>query len=97
MKKLLLTLSLGLTFLFAAACAPNATQLKELVEKNPDILFNAIEKNPEKFLDTVNKAARIARQQKEEKMMEDANKAREEEFTNPKKPIEDDGRCEQGS
>ena len=97
MKKLFLTLSLGLSFLLMTACAPNASQLKKVVEENPEILFNAIEKNPEKFLETVNKAARMAREQKEQKMMEDANKAREEEFTNPKKPVIQAGRAIKGN
>jgi protein-disulfide isomerase len=69
-----------------AACAPSASQLKKVMEDNPDIMFSVIEKNPDKFLKVVNEAAQKARQVEEEHYKEDENKKREEEFKNPKAP-----------
>ena len=60
--------------------------MKKMMEENPDIVFGAIEKNPAKFIEVVNKAAREA----QGKAREDEEKAEqtrlEEEFKNPKKP-----------
>lgn len=60
--------------------------LEKAVEQNPDIVFNAIKKNPKKFIDVVNEAARNAQldARKDEETAEAA--ALEEEFKNPKKP-----------
>ena len=67
-------------------CSPSKDGLKKMMEENPEIIFNAIEKNPKAFIDTVNKAATNARREAQE----DAQKAEEdrieEEFKNPKKP-----------
>lgn len=79
-----------LTLFFAglglAACAPSAKQMKDLVEKNPDIVFVAIEKDPEKFIEVVNKAARAAQERAGAKQAEDEQKKQDEEFKNPLKP-----------
>ncbi len=72
---------------FVTACAPNASQLKKVVEENPEIIFNAIEKNPQKFLETVNVAAREAREQEAKKMADAEDQRREDEFKNPKSPV----------
>jgi protein-disulfide isomerase len=69
-----------------AACAPSASQLKKVMEDNPDIIFSVIEKHPDQFLQTVNKAARAAREQEDAKRVQDEAKSRDEEFANPKKP-----------
>ncbi|MFN9068147.1 MAG: thiol:disulfide interchange protein, partial [Bdellovibrionales bacterium] len=53
-------ISLSLASLSLAACAPSASQLKKVVEENPDVVFVAIEKNPDKFIEVVNKAAQDA-------------------------------------
>ena len=42
------------------ACAPSAKQLKEAVEKDPSIVFGAIEKHPDKFIEVVMKAQQEA-------------------------------------
>ena len=47
----------ALTF---SSCAPSAKQLKEAIEKDPSIVFVAIEKDPAKFIEVVNKAAQDA-------------------------------------
>lgn len=80
--KLLLSASaLTLTF-----CAPSAKQIKEAVEKDPSIVFVAIEKDPEKFIEIVNKAAQEAQKKQQEKMFDDEKKQRDAEFANPLKP-----------
>jgi len=75
-----------------AACAPNAKQLKEAIEKDPSIVFVAIEKDPEKFIEVVNKAAQEAQRKAQEKAQTDEQKQRDEEFANPLKPVIEEGR-----
>ena len=85
--KVLLTAStLSLTF-----CAPTAKQIKEVIEKDPSIVFVAIEKEPEKFIEIVNKAAQEAQKKQQEKAFDEEKKQRDAEFANPLKPeIQDD-------
>jgi protein-disulfide isomerase len=60
--------------------------LEKAVEQNPDIVFNAIKKNPKKFIEVVNEAARTA-QEDSRKDEEKAEETRmEEEFKSPKQP-----------
>lgn len=73
-------------------CAPSAKQLKEAVEKDPSIVFAAIEKAPEQFIEVVNKAAQNAQRQAQEKAVAEEGKKRDEEFANPLKPAVEDGR-----
>lgn len=77
---------LGLVAMFFASCAPNAKQLKEAVEKDPSIVFAAIEKAPDKFIEVVMKAQQDAQKVAGEKAQEEEKKQREEEFKNPLKP-----------
>ena len=73
-------------------CAPNAKQLKEAIEKDPSIVFVAIEKDPEKFIEVVNKAAQEAQKKQQEKMADDEKKQRDTEYANPLKPEIDESR-----
>lgn len=73
-------------------CAPSAKQLKEAVEKDPSIVFAAIEKDPEQFIEVVNKAAQNAQRKAQEKAVEDESKKRDEEFANPLVPAVEEGR-----
>lgn len=66
-----------------SGCAPSAKQLKEAIEKDPSIVFVAIEKDPEKFIEVVNNAAQNAQKKAQEKAMEDETKKRDEEFKSP--------------
>lgn len=85
-----------LTFIAAAftlsACAPSAKQLKEAIEKDPSIVFAAIEKDPAKFIEVVNKAAQEAQRTAGERQAEDEKKSRDEEFKNPLQPVIEEGR-----
>lgn len=76
----------ALIALVAVGCAPNAKQLKEAIEKDPSIVFAAIEKDPEKFIEVVNTAAQNAQKKAQEKAMEDETKKRDDEFKNPLQP-----------
>lgn len=84
---LALSLGLGLT-----ACAPSASQLKQAIEKDPSIVFVAIEKAPDQFIEVVNKAAREAQTRQQQKEASDENAKRDKEFSNPLKPVIDESR-----
>jgi protein-disulfide isomerase len=85
LKKLVITLAtLGLAL---SACAPSSKQLKEAVEKDPSIVFAAIEKDPEKFIEVVNKAARDAQQKAAGNAEAEEKKKRDDEFAHPLQPI----------
>jgi len=87
---ILMVASLGF---FLTSCAPSAKQLKETIEKDPSIVFAAIEKDPEKFIEVVNKAAREAQAKGAEKAAQDENGKRDEEFKDPLKPEIEEGRA----
>lgn len=74
-------------------CAPTPSQLKKVVEENPEIVLNAIEKHPDKFLETLNNAARKAQEMQRQKQAESEEQRFEEEFKNPKKPEIDKARA----
>lgn len=67
-------------------CAPSSKQLKEAIEKDPSIVFVAIEKDPEAFIEVVNKAAQNAQKKAQEKAVAEESTKRDEEFKNPLKP-----------
>lgn len=91
MKKLLIS-ALAFTALLITSCAPTADQLKKVIEANPDVVFVAIEKDPDKFIEVVNKAARSAQEKQQQGAAEEEKKKRDEEFANPIKPVIEDGR-----
>jgi len=75
-----------------ASCAPTAQQIKEVIEKEPSIVFSAIEKAPDQFIDVVMKAQQNAQKVAAERAQQDEQKQREEEFKNPLKPEIEEGR-----
>lgn len=75
------------------SCTPSAKQLKEAIEQDPSIVFAAIEKDPEKFIEVVNKAAQDAQRKSQEKSVADEQKKRDDEFANPLKPEIDETRA----
>lgn len=85
-------LGIGALALSLVNCAPSAKQIKEIVEKDPSIVFVAIEKDPEQFIEVVNKAAQNAQKKAQEKAVAEEGKKRDEEFTNPLKPAVEEGR-----
>ncbi len=70
-----LALSLGLI-----SCAPSPSQLKKAIEKDPSIVFVAIEKAPDQFIEVVNKAAKEAQAKQQQKEMADEQAKRDQEF-----------------
>lgn len=86
-----------IALLFLGACAPTATQLKEAIEKDPTLVFVAIEKAPDKFIEVVQKASASAQQKQKELASANEAKARDEEFKNPLKPVIDESRAMFGS
>lgn len=77
---------------FVAAGCTSKQQIQKLIEDNPEIVFQAIKKNPKKFVEVVNEAVKTA----QEGSREDEAKAEavrmEEEMKNPKKPVIEEGR-----
>lgn len=86
-----------LTAFAFAGCMTSESQVKEAVKKNPKIIFDVIEENPEAFIEAVNKAARMAQMNQYQKQMESMNKERDEDLKNPKKPALDKSRRLSGS
>lgn len=86
MKKLTLLLAAISLTIVGIGCSPNASQLKKTIEENPDIVFEAIKKNPQEFIKVVNEAARDAQMQAREGEMQAEQERMEEEFKNPKTP-----------
>lgn len=83
MKKLTLMVS---ALLVLVGCATNESQLKEALKKNPRIIFDVIEENPEQFIEVVNRAAQKAQQKKYEKQISEMKEEQEKDIRNPKKP-----------
>lgn len=86
------TLTLVLAAITLASCAPSAKKLKEAIENDPSIVFVAIEKDPAKFIEVVNKAAQDAQRVAGERAQQEEKNSRDEEFKNPLKPDLQDGR-----
>lgn len=85
-----------LAFVVMAGCAPSASQMQKVLEDNPEVLFSVIEKHPDKFFQTVQKAQMQMRQGEEERMMKEEGEKREEEFKSPKVPAIADDRAYEG-
>ncbi|WP_413288746.1 DsbA family protein [Bdellovibrio sp. HCB337] len=91
MKKLVIIGLSAMAFVLTN-CAPSAKQIKEAVEKDPSIVFVAIEKYPDQFIEVVNKAAQEAQRKAQDKSIAEESKKRDEEFANPLKPEVQEGR-----
>lgn len=53
-------------FLILAGCTATESQIREVLEKNPDLVFGALEKNPEKFAELSRRAMMEARRKDQE-------------------------------
>ena len=71
--------------IFAVSCV-SKDQLQKTLADNPEILVEAIKKNPKQIIDALNAAAQEARKAAEGNRAADEAKKLEEEFKNPKKP-----------
>src|SRR5665647_1871705 len=80
-------LPLAAVLLMAIACvSPKKEDLKKMLKENPDIITEAIEANPDKFIDALNSAVKAAQEGQGKKREQDEKKALEESFNNPLKP-----------
>ena len=77
-------------------CNIGKDQLKKTLEENPDILTNAIEKNPSQIMEALNTAVRTAQRKQFEDREKEQEKEREAEFSNPKAPKIDEKRAIRG-
>lgn len=78
-------------------CKPNSADLKKAIEEDPSIVFSAIEKDPEKFIEVVNNAARAAQEKGADKQAQEEQKKRDDEFANPLKPEINEARVFMGA
>lgn len=82
--------------LVLAGCT-SESQIKSVLEKNPDILFSAIEKNPDKFMEVVQKASMAAQRKQQEDMEKEEQQRVENEMKNPLTPEWNDERATIGA
>ena len=66
----------------AVACT-SKDDLKKMMKENPEIITEAIEANPEKFIDALNNAVKAAQEGQGKKREVDEKKALEDSFNNP--------------
>lgn len=93
---------LGFVFsavLMTLGCVSNSSpgsggdEVRRAIEKDPSIVFDAIEKNPEQFMAVVNQAAQKAQRKHYEAQAAKMREEQEKDIQNPKKPqITDDRR-----
>jgi protein-disulfide isomerase len=79
MKRLLL---IALPLMLASACT-SKDDLKKMLKDNPDIITEAIEANPDKFIDALNNAVKAAQEGQSKKREDEEKRALEESFNNP--------------
>ena len=74
----------------ALSCVGLLASCSELVKKtiqdNPEIVFEAIKKDPAGFMNVVREAAQQSQKKEQEMAQENETKARDNEFANPKTP-----------
>ena len=67
-------------------------QIEKLIADNPEIVFQAIKKNPKKFVEVVNEAVKTAQESSREDEAKAEAARMDEEMKNPKKPVIEEGR-----
>ena len=67
-------------------------QVEKIIADNPEIVFQAIKKNPKKFVEVVNEAVKSAQEGAREDEAKEEGSRLETEFKNPKQPTIDDKR-----
>jgi protein-disulfide isomerase len=79
------SLFLGLALVLATACT-SKDELKKMLKENPDIITEAIEANPSKFIDALNNAVKVAQEGEGKKREDEEKKSLEASFNNPLVP-----------
>lgn len=82
MSKLFIT---TFTLIMAISCV-SEDQLRKTIKNNPSIITDAIEANPEAFIETLNKAVKVAQDNEANKRKDEEKKQLEESFDNPLQP-----------
>ena len=90
MKKLSL-LGAALAMVVASGCT-SKQQIEKMIADNPDIIFQAIKKNPKRFVEVVNEAVKTAQETAREDEAKQEQSRMDEEMKNPKVPVIEDGR-----
>jgi protein-disulfide isomerase len=83
MKRMLV---LAAAIVLATACTSSKEDLKKMLKENPEIITEAIEANPAKFIDALNNAVKIAQEGEGKRREDEEKKALEQSFNNPLKP-----------
>lgn len=96
-NKMKIVILLPALLLGLASCATSDSQIRDYLKKNPQVLFDVIEENPEMFLETVNRAARKAQGAQAEKQHAEREQRVQEQLKNPLKPKLDKSRVLAGS
>ncbi len=73
---------LAAALILATACT-SKDDLKKMLKENPDIITEAIEANPNKFIDALNNAVKAAQEGEGKRREDEEKKALEESFNNP--------------
>lgn len=80
MKRFIL---LAAALVVATACTTSKDDLKKMLKENPDIITEAIEANPAKFIDALNNAVKTAQEGEGKRREEEEKKQLEASFNNP--------------
>ncbi len=67
-------------------CVSTDNQLKEALRKNPKIIFDVIEENPDQFIEVVNRAAQKSQQKQYEKQIAEMKSEQDKDLKTPKQP-----------
>lgn len=67
--------------------------VEDTISKNPDIVINAMKKNPAKFMEALNEAAQAAQEQRRAEAEKSEQEKIEDQFANPAKPEVDEKRA----
>ena len=61
--------------LLAVSACTSKDDIKKIIKENPEIITEAIEANPEKFIDALNNAVKVAQEGQGKKREEEEKKA----------------------
>lgn len=89
-KNLTKFMAVGVILTLAVGCAKI---VEDTIKNNPEIVFEAIKKDPVKFIDTLNEAGKEYQAKKREEEINNAKNEMENQFANPAKPEIDEKRA----
>src|SRR5579885_2866803 len=86
MTKTIAALAVLLLASSAWAKAPSKEEIKDVLEKNPDILLDVLKENKKQLFDIVNEAAQEEQARREKEEADAEKKEFDDSFKNPKQP-----------